>query len=274
MPALCTAVGSNGALLAFDHWVSIASRSMLAVGPFAAHMALVLLGFFIWFVGVWELILRSSAIVRMILGLDSDFGAACKWIKARSRSLFGAYSIILLPPLVSLLLWTFVAFLFVSFIPIPQPQRLLVGSIGFGIIGFGLTVSISLSALFGALLLSVIACEEGSFTHCLNRSYYFFKLRMLRGGSFICLITIALLLVCIACYSPIILLAIVEKLTHLDLGLESRSIPIDILGAAIDTTFNVISFGIGFTGYGLFYRDLRLRLEGQDLLSKLANLQD
>jgi len=272
IPAVGTAVGSNGAYYAFDHWVSIASKSMLAVGPFAMHMAMVLLGIIIWFVGVWEPITRASAIMRLILGLDQDYASAAKWIKSRSRSIFGAYNIIILPPLISLLLWTFVAFLFVSFIPIAQPQRLIVGSLGFGMIGFGLTVSISLSALFGALLLSIIASEGLPFGACLNRAFYFFKLRMLRGGSFICLMTMSLLLVFIACYSPVIILALVEQFTHADLGLQNRSVPIMFLEALLDTTFNVISFGIGFTGYGLFYRDLRLRLEGHDLLTKIEKL--
>jgi hypothetical protein len=272
MPALGAAVGSNGAFFAFHHWVSIASKSMLAVGPFAIHMALVLLGITVWFVSIWQLLLRASAIIRLMLGLDQDYATAYKHVKTRSGPIFAAYNLLLFPPLVSLLLWTFVAFLIVSFLPQQDPQRLIVGSLGFGLIGFGLTVSISLSSLFGAILVVIIACEPLPFNECVNRAYFFFRLRLLRGGSFICLMTVALVLVYVACFSPIFLLALAESYTHADLGLASRSVLVQFVKTVLDTTFNVVSFGIGFTGYGLFYRDLTLRLEGQDLLNKIERL--
>lgn len=274
VPALGAAVGADGAFFAFDHWVTIASKSMLAIGPFALHMGLVLLGLVIWFVSVWELLLRASAIIRCVLGLDAHYLDAYGSIKSRSWSIFWAYNLILLPPLVSLLLWTFVAFLFVSLIPSQDPLRLIVGSLGFGVIGFGLTVSISVSSLFGAILVAIIACETGTFSHYLHRATFLFKLRFLRGGSFICLMTMSLVLVYIACFSPIFLLAIIEQYCHVDLGLASKSIYVQFLQAVLDTVFNVISFGIGFTGYGLFYRDLRLRLEGHDLISKIDRLKN
>jgi hypothetical protein len=172
----------------------------------------------------------------------------------------------------SLLVWTFVAFLFVSLIPQAQPLRMIVSSFGFGLIGFGLTVSVALASLFGALSLAIIACEALPLAVCLKRAYYFFRERLLRGGSFICLMSVALLLVYVACFSPIFLMAIIENYTHADLGLASRSVYVQFVEAILDTSFNIVSFGIGFTGYGLFYRDLRLRLEGQDLLSKIDNL--
>jgi uncharacterized membrane protein YczE len=84
--------------------------------------------------------------------------------------------------------------------------------------------------------------------------------------------TMALLLVYIAFFSPIFLMALAENYTHADLGVASKSVVMQFLSAMLDTGFNVISFGIGFTGYGLFYRDLRLRLEGQDLLNKIDKL--
>ena len=272
MPALAAAVGSNGAYFCFNHWVGIASKSMLAVGPFAAHMAIILLGMVIWFVGVWQLLLCCSAIIRSILGLDEDFRSSYKWVKKRSGAIFLAYNVILLPPLMSLLVWTFVAFMFVSFLPSQDPQRVIVGSVGFGLIGFGMTVSVALSSLFGALLVAIIACEPLSFTDCVDRAIFFFRQRLLRGGSFICLMSMALVVVFVACYSPIFLIALAESYTHTDLGLASKSVLVRFLETVLDTGFNVISFGIGFTGYGLFYRDLRLRLEGADLLSKIDKL--
>ncbi len=272
MPSVGAAVGSNGAFFSFNHWVSIASKSMLAVAPFATHMALVLLGIFVWFFSVWQLLLRSSAIIRLTLGIDSDYQSAAKEVKKRSGPIFTAYNLLLFPPLASLLLWTFAALVLISVLPYQDPQRLIVGSVGFGVIGFGLTVSIALTSLFGALLVAIIACDALSFNDSVQRAYFFFRYRLLRGGSFISLMTMSLVLVYVACFAPIFLMALAETYCHVDLGVQSRSIPVQFLKAILDTSFNVISFGIGFTGYGLFYRDLTLRLEGQDMLSKLARL--
>ncbi|MBU6450560.1 MAG: hypothetical protein KGS72_02195 [Cyanobacteria bacterium REEB67] len=272
VPALGASVGSEGAFFCFNHWVGIASKSMLAVAPFAAHMAIVLLCIIVWGVSIWELLLRASAIIRLILGLDATFAEAYKTIKMRGMATFLAYNLILLPPLALLLLWTFVAFLFVSFIPMQQPLRLIVGSVGFGLMGFGLTVSVALSSLFGALLTAIIACEGSAFSESIRRATFFFKQRMLRGGSFVCLLTLSLMVVYVACFSPIIVVDVVETYTHARLGLVSKSIGMQVLGAMLDTCFNVVSFGVAFTGYGLFYRDLCLRLEGRDILSKISKL--
>ena len=272
VPALGAAVGCNGSIFAFRHWVSIASKSMLAVGPFASHMAVVLVCIVIWSYSVWQLLLRASAITRLILALDDNFADAYKTIKTRTKATFLAYNLIVFPPFIILLLWTFVAFVFVSFIPIQQPLRLLIGSTGFGLIGFGLTVSLSLSTLFSALLVTIIAAEPLPVAECVQRANYFFRHRLLRGGSFICLITMSLVITYIACNSPIIIIDLLDTYAHIHFGLTVNSIARVFCEAVIDTGFNVISTGVAFTGYSLFYRDLRLRLEGQDLLSKIDNL--
>ncbi len=210
MPAVGAAVGSNGAFFAFNHWVSIASKSMLAVGPFAMHMAIVLVGIVVWFVSVWHLLLRASAIIRLMLGLDKTYEGARAEMEKRAGPIFTAYNLLLFPPLVSLLLWTFVALMVISFLPSQDPLRLIVGSLGFGLIGFGLTVTISLSSLFGALLVAIIACDTLPFAECVHRAYFFFRQRLLRGGSFISLMTMSLVLVYVACFSPIFLMTLIE----------------------------------------------------------------
>jgi len=48
---------------------------------------------------------------------------------------------------------------------------------------------------------------------------------------------------------------------------------IDLLEIALEVPFNIFTFSISFTAYGLFYRDLKLRLEGADLLARLARLE-
>lgn len=236
------------------------------------HMGLVLLGILLWFFCVWHLLLRASAIIRLVLGLDPDYQSAWQKVSKRSGMIFSAYNLLLFPPVVSLLLWALVAFFVISVLPQADPQRLIVGSIGFGVIGFGLTITVSLSSLFGALLMAIVACEELPFAESVKRAYFFFRQRLRRGGSFICLITLALLLVYVACFSPILVMALIEHFTHFDLGLGSKSVPVQFLKALLDTSFNVVSFGIAFTGYGLFYRDLTLRLEGQDMLTRIEKL--
>lgn len=109
---------------------------------------------------------------------------------------------------------------------------------------------------------------------CLRRTWTFVKARPLRGGSFTCLIFIAVFSLCFAIASPLDILTVFEAFTHAKLHLMTESPAyLQVLQTFLEVILNIVSFAILSTGYGLFYRDLRLRLEGNDLVSRLEKLE-
>jgi hypothetical protein len=159
-------------------------------------------------------------------------------------------------------------------LPNKEPWHFLAGGFFFGLIGFGLTVSIALTSLYGSLLVSVTALEPLKMKQCLLRTWEFVRARPLRGGSFTCLIVIAVTALCVAIAAPLDILTVFEAFTRAKMHLMTESpIYLQILQTFVDMILNIVSFAIMTTGYGLFYRDLRLRLEGDDLVKRLRSIE-
>lgn len=273
-PALFCSLAGHIAYLSVQHWVSIASTSLLAMTPFVLHMAVAFCSMVIWFFSAWELCLRSCALVRAVLCLDPDYKDSLGILKKRSATVFFACNLALLPPALCLIFW-FVVILAVAAalnVAAGGSAKVAIGAVLFAVIGFGLTVSVMISGLFGSLLLAIVTLEHISFIESFKRTWLLVSLRMMRGGSFTSLLAIAIALVCVVIESPLIILQVFEQASHASFKLSQTPYLIDFLEIILEVPFNIFTFSISFTAYGLFYRDLKLRLEGVDLLSRLARL--
>lgn len=273
-PALFCSLASHIAYLSLQHWVSIASTSLLAMTPFVLHMAVALLSMVVWFFSAWELCLRSCALVRTVLCLDPTYKDSIGILKKRSGTVFFACNLALLPPALCLIFWFVVIVAVAAALNVASggSTKVAIGAMVFAVIGFGLTVSVMISGLFGSLLLAIVTLEQISFVESFKRTWLLVSLRMMRGGSFTSLLAIAIALVCVVIESPMIILHVVEQASHASFKLSQTPYLIDFLETILEVPFNIFTFSISFTAYGLFYRDLKLRLEGVDLLCRLARL--
>ena len=267
-------MGSYLAFLSVEHWISIASTSLLAMAPFVIHMALALLSLIVWFFSAWELCLRSCALVRTVLCVDPTYKDSYALLKKRSGSIFIACNLALLPPSLCLVFWTVVILAAGAALNISLggSERVAIGSLVFAFIGFALTVSVMISGLFGSLLLAIVTIEQLSFKESFKRTWFFVSMRMMRGGSFTSLLAVAISMFCFLILSPAIILEVINQTSLGNLNLPYMSYVIDVVAAILDIPFNIFTFSISFTAYGLFYRDLKLRLEGADLLARLSRL--
>ncbi len=218
--------------------------------------------------------MRSCALVRTVLCVDSDYKDSFAILKKRSGSVFFACNFALLPPALCLIFWSIVIVAAAAAlnISISGPERVAIGSLVFAVIGFALTVSVMISGLFGSLLLAIVTIEQLSFKESFKRTWFYVKMRMMRGGSFTSLLAVAVALVCIVIESPMIILQLFTQTPHAGFKLSVAPYVLEALEAVLEVPFNIFTFSISFTAYGLFYRDLKLRLEGADLIARLARL--
>ncbi len=273
-PSLLASVGQHMALFCFMQWLKIASHSLLAWPPFLSHMALVMLGVFVWFFSLLELCMRCSAMVRTELGLESTYADSLAALKKRLGTIFLVYNLALFPPLVCLVVCAVLMFMTVNIITsIPEALRLGVSTVFYGVIGFVSTVAISITSLAASMLLAIVTFESHSLIDSCKRTYFLLRHRLWRGGSFACLLGIFVALIYFAANSPVQIAYVIEKMNHG--GFNSTELPIylQVIEAAFDTVLTIVIFAVTYIGYGFFYRDLKLRLEGADITSRVDLLE-
>lgn len=274
MPALLSALGGNLVSWSFKTWIQLAKANFQgSVQPFMIYMSLAFLGIILWFLAAWELVLRCSALSRMMLGLEDNFAEAYQHLKKRAWSIFGAYNLAVVPPLVVLCFWGATAFASARLVPAEPTMHFLLGGLIYGAIGFALTVSLAITSLYGAILMASAALEEANFGKLMSISLHLVKMRPMRGGSFVCLLSIAIILASFALEAPVTIASTINVVLNRQAETASDPALLHLFATAFDMVTNIVSFAVAYVGYALFYRDLQLRLDGVDLQKRLAALE-
>ncbi len=273
VPALLGSIGEHLAFFSFSQWLKIASHSMLAWQPFLSHMAFVLLGVFVWFFSLLELCVRCSAMVRTELGLEPNYAGSYAALKKRLGTIFLVYNLALFPPLACLIICVVLLVMTVNLVSsVPEALRLGISTVLYGFIGFVSTVAVSITSLSASMLLAVVTFESHSLIDSCKRTYFFLRYRLWRGGSFACLLGIFVGLIYFSVNSPVQIAYLIEKLNHGGLNSTESPLYLEVIEAAFDTVLTIVMFAITYIGYGFFYRDLKLRLEGSDITSRVDAL--
>lgn len=272
-PSLVYGISEHGILAALNHWVGIAPTSALSWTPFLLHIGIAFPLAISWAVAAWILSVRCCALTRFLLGLDETFQQAYNQLKARTWDIFIAFNLAIVPPLITLGFWIIVSGMaFVVVNRLSGTEAMVVGALFFGVIGFGLTVTMAFSGLFGSLLLAVVAFDLVKVKEAAGKSWFCMQQRLMRGGSFACLLTISLVLFYLAFESPLIIYEVLNELQTSEGQTPPLPIAFQILSCGADIIANLLIFPVAYGGYMLFYRDLKLRLEGYDLSRRLAIL--
>ncbi len=221
----------------------------------------------------WLLLLRQLALVRIVNGLSSDLKDALKVVSGRQGALIaiGAF-LVLMVSVTSVIFFLFVilcAFLFkrgspLSFIPI----LLVYGSM------FGWFISLGFIHASGFLISCAAVCEKQRISQVIGRGFSlsgraFF--RTLLGG-FLIMITIVLL-------GPPLWLPVFVfcALDAFRMGFEGsgNSLPFhwQVLWSTWESLVDMVVWPICFIFFGLYYADMKVRQEGQDLSDNLAKLK-
>lgn len=270
-PSVLTSASVAGAKWCFLKWVESRSLNPNVVivftsGIFIAMVCLV--------IAQWIYTLRSMAIARMALLGGITFDEAYQYAQEHKWTAFGLYNGGVLVPLLVAIFWMVAAIgaLLLAELKGVFPALL---PVMLGLIGLLATVTIAWSILYTSLLFIVLSAENLSLAQVFKRAQDLTFPYLWRGGSFICLLGICLIGVACALELPMIVIAMVEMIVRgAARGTAPYEVPayIQILGAACDTLASIVIVAVAIICDAMYYNDIRLRLEGWDLMKKLEKL--
>jgi hypothetical protein len=270
-PSILTCAGMTMCRLVFVHWVNLHTMS---VPIFVLHATFVFAGICIFTYAQWELMLRGLAILRLTVGDCDHYVEAYNYSKKRWLAALLIYSLTVLLPLLVLLFWSILAagimyagrqyhlFPYLTILP-------------FALIGLLSTTTLAWSFLVGSMMLCVLACEDIPVMQVITRGEQLSLSHLWRGGSFVCLLAIVLLLISLAIDMPLIVISVFDMSANS--GPQQAmafQLPLylEVITAVWEGLLNIVVFSIALIADGLYYRDVRLRLDGLDITARLSRL--
>jgi hypothetical protein len=269
-PSVAYGVAEHSIIHTLDHWVSIAPNSMLSWVPFLIHIGIAVPLVVIWALSAWLMSLRCCAVIRYLLGADTSYEAAYISLKGRGWDIFTAFNLAIVPPIITLTVWLVAAAMAMIVVNrLTGTESMVVSTLLFGSIGFGLTVTVAITGLFGSLLLAAVTLDLLKVKEASRKTLFYMKHRLWRGGSFSCLLTFSIVLFYLSFEGPLIIYDALNQIQANNGVVPPLPVGYLILSCAADIVANLLIFPVVYGGYMLFYRDLKLRLEGEDLTRRI-----
>jgi hypothetical protein len=224
------------------------------------------------------LALRATAIYREMFGLSKDFEAGLAYAKRRRWAVFSVFTVGASAPI-------FVAFYCVMIALVIFGARLASPYVGtaavetFIVVGgfimvVLMVVATAITLLFSMVLFAAISSEdELKFLKVIVRAIDLTIRYPFRGGSYMCLLGLAVLAVVFS--MSIFLMPFEAWEAYRSMKNSEMVLPLYLrfLETISQTVNNVVSMAVVCAGAGLYYRDVRFRSEGADLVEKLDSIQ-
>jgi len=273
-PTLISTGCVNGLRLCLGHW---ASMHTLDLTVFALHagMAVALICGLV--LAQWEMSIRGLALVRIALSLDVNYSQSYSMAKKRKWAAFLLYNLWCVLPTAVILFWLGAAFGFFV-LARAQPVLSLFLTVVYCLDGFLLTVTVSWCLLFTSLAFAVLACENLGLRKVLSRSIELTVRYLWRGGSFHVLLIICQAATMLAIDLPLIATHAVHVVYLYSNGLSPHRLAyetpayIQILACASNAVASIVLVGVAMLADALYYHDLRIRMDGHDILIALARM--
>jgi hypothetical protein len=277
-PTLISTAALTFLIRFFRHW-SFAQIFSLSgevdINAYLLSAGLVLLLICVVAMAQWEISIRALALLRTALGMDSDYHAAVLIARQRKWATLLLYNLAVILPSALLLFWGAVV---VTFLLLAQasPAWPYLSLIVFSFVGFVLTVSLSCCWLFTSIAFSVLAGENPTLKTLFPRTVELTLRYLWRGGSFVVLLVICQCILMLALELPMIVAYVVAHLCTPGSSVHQAAVEtpvyLQVFGCAWDTVTNIIWLGVAVIANALYYHDLRIRMDGQDILASLANM--
>lgn len=252
------------------HFLSTHSYDLQTI---VLHLVAILLCLCMLGVAQWELAIRSISIVRVVLGLSEDYKAANAYARRRKWAAVLLYTIAATAPLIVILFWAAVSIGFVmvsNHLPFVQ----VLSFFYFAIVGLLSTCTVSWSLLGSALAFTIVSCEDQPLTIVWQRAYELMRNYMWRGGSFVVLLCVTLFVVTGALDLPLLLASLFDAWRSGFAADYDMPWYLEILSAVVDCVINTVLLGVVPIANALYYNDLRLLVEGRDLIMRLEKLEN
>lgn len=225
-----------------------------------------IVGFAIWLITKWILLVRQLAFVRLANGFSETLSQSVDFVQKKQWSVLGATLVVMFIFIAVSGLWFLE--LIASGLLYKRDSMLAIASSA-GIL-FGVVVG-SLSCCFiwyvFFVILSGLACENSSLTLMVSRGFKLAGKAIWRTFGLGTLISFTTYFISFPLWIPPLLLI---GLDALRMGAEfspANDIPIhwQVISCAWEPMVEMIIWPITFLAYGLFYYDLRLRQEAVDV---------
>lgn len=268
VPSLIFSFSMSGLEWCFVHWLESKSFDMTW---FAVHMTAAFALVIIMVACQWEIAIRSCAYIRFLLQGESEYRSAYEFARGRQWAIMLVYFVSFLVPFVVTVVWS-VAFVMTiwlgrtSFI-----GKVLCIPLGF-IEGASFVVVGCFAMLYTALCFVAIAIDAKGAKDALVLGYKLSIVKLPRGLSYICLLVTAIMLFALPLYLPIGILGIWEGYVQGKINDPQFPLYLRVLDAASGCFVNIVSIGVALAGLSLYYRDLRMRIHGQDILQQLEKV--
>ncbi len=252
------------------HFLSTHSYELQSI---ILHLVAILLCLSMLAVAQWELAIRSVSIVRVVLGLSEDYRSANVYARRRKWAAVLLYTIAAIAPAIVIAFWTALSIGFVmlsSHIPFVQ----VLSFFYFAIVGLASTCTVTWSLLGSALAFTIVSSEDEKLKVVWQRTYELMRNYMWRGGSFVVLLGVTLFVVTGALDLPLLLASLFDAWRN---GFASDyDMPwyLEVLSAVVDCIINTVLLGVVPIANALYYNDLRLRVEGRDMIVRLEKLEN
>ncbi|CAN5348585.1 hypothetical protein BH10CYA1_BH10CYA1_16970 [soil metagenome] len=252
------------------HFLSTHSYQLQSI---ILHLVAILLCLCMLAVAQWELAIRSVAIVRVVLGLNQDYKSANAYARRRKWAAVLLYTVSAIAPLIVLLFWTALSIGFVALsrhLPLVQ----VISFFFFAMVGLASTCTVSWSLLCSALAFTIVSCEDEKLKVVLKRTYELMRNYMWRGGSFVVLLGVTLFVVTGALDLPLLLASLFDAWRNNFASDYDMPWYLEAFSAVVDCTINTVLLGVVPIANALYYNDLRLRVEGRDMILRLEKLEN
>ncbi len=252
------------------HWME---AKALTAGTITVHAGLAGLCVVLLFFSQWLLAIKAAVYVRQALGYSAtvqqaqEFGRKSKWL------ILCAYAAGFWQPVLALGIFAIcgaLTLVLAGTLTIP-PAILLIAVL----LEFCMAVALgTVTTVYTSVLFLVVACENCSFSTMWSRALELTQEYLWNGCIFITILCSSLFLVSLAWQLPLTIL----QFYQLTMGSspEASQLPlyVRVIEVVWGTISTVYSMGVGLMASGMFYRDVRMRFEGLDVLDQLEVLRE
>lgn len=272
-PCIISSASMTGVKVCAALWLESPTHSF---DLFMKLCGAILASFAVLLFAQWELSLRSLAVVRLLMQVDDTYAQCLAYARKRKWAVLTVYNAAVFLPIVAVAVW---AGCIIATCLLWQHSGFVLRALSvLAVCGEAalMTVSFAWAILATSLLFSVLACENLPFKALQKRTMELTMRYLWRGGSFFCLLGLALILVAVSLDMPIFVMSIFEAAVHGQNAAHATyqaPLYLEIASAIWECVLNIVLLGVALLADGLYYNDLRLRSEGLDILTKLGQLK-
>jgi hypothetical protein len=273
LPTIIICLGRISVLVGISYSVKFVSNP----GAGLLWIVLAIVGGTVVLVGAAMLWIKQLVLVRYLTGFDPNFQDAQEFVKGRLWSLVALFIATTAAAIGVLIFWSVV--MVPSFLALKgQDFWPVVGSFGLAISILGLIFSVIFISLVYNLVSIALALDKGELGNLIGEGFNLTARSFFRSSFFLIMTITSVTLVAYPLSLPMILLIggyFIAQGAALGTTSPEAAMPmfIQVFNSVWETGVNMIIGPIYYLAYALYYRDLRMRQEGLDLIERLDDVE-